>query len=388
MTYSSDSVLTVFDGSKPNKRIHTMCLDFLINKNGNEYAVNGRSMEFADELGSRLFFRKAGYQYHSTARLERCQFSWIGKYSFVSMNAFNLDVAVDGMNTDGLSGGMLWLPGSEYPENINPANTISSVDFLQWMLSSFSRCNEVISALGRNVSDGADLHTFFEYEPLPGTQPQVNVSKISYKDLGISDSNDFFPLHYSINDATGHSIVIEFIAGKMHIYNNPVHVCTNVPEFPVHLQNLRNYVNLQKTNITTASFNSYVVEATGNGTGLLGMPGDLTPPSRFVRAVAITSFADQPVSSDEAMNLAFHILNTTDIPKGVLKEPGEQGAEDYTQWVVSKDLINNVYAIRYYDSPQVTAVRLDDLDWEALDGKCYKPVSSVYHTISNSELGK
>ncbi|MEI8631476.1 linear amide C-N hydrolase [Vibrio sp. PP-XX7] len=49
-----------------------------------------------------------------------------------------------------------------------------------------------------------------------------------------------FPLH----DRTGHSIVIEFIDGKAHIYNNPVHVCTNAPEFPHHISNLRNFVNL------------------------------------------------------------------------------------------------------------------------------------------------
>ena len=67
------------------------------------------------------------------------------------------------------------------------------------------------------------------------------------------------------------------------------------------------------------------------GSGLLSTPGDLIPPSRLVHASTLTYFADPVKTSDEAVNLAIHILNTVDIPHGVV-------SKDYTNWIVAKDL--------------------------------------------------
>ena len=74
-----------------------------------------------------------------------------------------------------------------------------------------------------------------------------------------------------------------------------------------------------------------VLTPIGHGSGLLGTPGDLTPPSRLVRAATLTHFADPVKTKDETVNLAIHILNTVDIPHGV-------ATEDYTNWIVAKDL--------------------------------------------------
>ena len=90
----------------------------------------------------------------------------------------------------------------------------------------------------------------------------------------------------------------------------------------------------------------------GHGSGLLGTAGDLTPPSRLVRPATLTHFADPVNTSDEAVNLAVHILNTVDIPHGV-------ASEDYTNWIVAKDLTHKALYYRTYNDLTVRVVYLD-----------------------------
>ena len=81
-------------------------------------------------------------------------------------------------------------------------------------------------------------------------------------------------------------------------------------------------------------------------------PGDLTPPSRLVRAATLTHFADPVKTSDEAVNLAIHILNTVDIPHGVADK-------DYTNWIVAKDLTHKALYYRTYNDLTVRVIYLD-----------------------------
>ncbi len=101
------------------------------------------------------------------------------------------------------------------------------------------------------------------------------------------------------------------------------------------------------------------IKGLGEGTGLLGLPGDWTPPSRFVRATAI-AHATLPVeSTDAAMLAALHIVNAFDIPKGVVRSP-EGG--DFTAWSSVIDLAGRRYVLRTYDDPTPRILALDDLD--------------------------
>ena len=142
-----------------------MCTDFIISAKDSAF-INGRTMEFAEDLKSNLFFRKAGYRYLNENRPERAQFIWTGKYSYIGVNALGLDCVSDGMNTEGLSGGALWLPESDYLAETNPSNTISNLDFLQWVLSSFSSCNEVVLAMGKTIDVDNKLNTFLSMRTL------------------------------------------------------------------------------------------------------------------------------------------------------------------------------------------------------------------------------
>ncbi len=98
-------------------------------------------------------------------------------------------------------------------------------------------------------------------------------------------------MHMMVTDRSGKVIVIEYLEGKLKITDNPVRVLTNAPSFDWHLTNLRNYVNLSEKPYTSKRIGELTIEPLGGGSGLLGMPGDITPPSRFIRAVAQTMLA-------------------------------------------------------------------------------------------------
>jgi len=170
--------------------------------------------------------------------------------------------------------------------------------------------------------------------------------------------------HAAVHDARGKSMVIEFIGGETKIYDNPIGVMTNKPTFDWQLTNLRNYVNLEPYDRESRQIAGVKIDPAGSGSGWLGMPGDWTPPSRFVRTVQIVNSADPAKDAGEAVNLAAHILNAVDIPLGVIrtKGPANKLMVDYTQWIVIKDLTHRELYFRTYQNLNLKKVSLKKLD--------------------------
>ncbi|GAA5666436.1 choloylglycine hydrolase [Brucella sp. NBRC 14130] len=184
--------------------------------------------------------------------------------------------------------------------------------------------------------------------------------------VGVKQSDMGFvpPVHYTLHDTTGASIVIEPVDGKLKVYDNPLSVLTNAPTFDWHMTNLRNYVNLSPKNVKALKINNETIKQLGEGSGMLGVPGDMTPPSRFVRASANLLSARSVGSGIESVRLAEHILNSFDIPIGLVQ--GEAGEEDkpvdYTQWSTVADMKNDVYYVKTYEEQILRGVSLKDLD--------------------------
>jgi choloylglycine hydrolase len=308
----------------------------------------GRSMEFGMDMKSTVMIVPRGFRLSSPAPGGAEGLSWKAKYGFVGMNALGLDIATDGLNEAGLSVHMLLLPGYAKYQDVGPqdaAHALAHICVANWILSNFASTEEVKEAIGNA--------TVFRYEP-PG--------------IG------FLPLHYAVYDGK-RSIVIEYVNGERHVYDNPVGVMTNSPPFDWQLTNLRNYINLTNLNVDSLKLGSYTLEPIGQGTGLLGIPGDYTPPHRFVRATALAYAALQPATASEGANLAFHILNSVDIPLGAIagRESASNGATtpapnaparaggltyDLTQWVTVSDLTNKIYYFRTYKNLAIRKVEL------------------------------
>jgi choloylglycine hydrolase len=149
-------------------------------------------------------------------------------------------------------------------------------------------------------------------------------------------------LHLVVTDRTGDSIVVEFVKGQMIISDNIAQVLTNAPTYDWHITNLRNYLSLTKEGVAAVAYREGSATAAGQGGGLMGIPGDYQPSSRFVRAAFLRYLATPAQTAAEASQLAAHILNNVDIPLGVVSsKDGTQTVSDYTQWVMIKDLKNN-----------------------------------------------
>ena len=171
-----------------------------------------------------------------------------------------------------------------------------------------------------------------------------------------------FDEHYSVTDKTGESIVIEFTENGRMVHDNTVGAVTNAPPYDFHMLNLRNYVSLSKYAHDVLMLGETPFRPTGEGSGLLGMPGDMTPTSRFVRAAILANFADRVETSKEAVKMAYHILNTVDIPHGVISDHKHEGFADYTSWAVAKDLSNNALYFRTYEDLTIRVVYLDNVE--------------------------
>ncbi len=315
-----------------------MCTDFLLETG--EGFVNGRSMEFGVNLHSRFFFRTEGHSYDQSPleAPKKFGYTWTGKYSFVGMNivhkGLELDFVADGMNTAGMSVGGLWLSETKYGKIKDPKKGLAAEYFVAWILSSFAPCKELKHALRKG-------------------EVQISSSK---------KLSSWTPQHCSVHDALGNSLVIEIIKGKIQIHDNPVRVLTNSPPFKWHLENLRDYTNLRAHDAGEMKFGSLNVKPPGHGSGLVGLPGDWLPTSRFVRAAMMLRYAYPVKTQHDGIILAFHILNAVDIPNGVIRyEPNLEtdDVSDSTEWIAVKDLKRLIYFVRIYDSPLVYSIDLN-----------------------------
>jgi choloylglycine hydrolase len=260
-------------------------------------------------------------------------------------------LVADGMNEKGLVVGMLYLPGyAQYlpPDDTKTAKTIGSWEAVTYLLATCADVEESVTALTKSVHVAQQ-----EFPPF----------------------KQVLPVHYWIGDATGKVVIAEYVGGKLSIHQNPVGSLTNSPPFDWQQINLSNFVNLSPVNVPSKRLGSLEVVNFGQGSGFIGLPGDLTPPSRFVRASLFSQWANPGKTAQETVNLGLHILNTFDIfdgaiksdtahqtanTKGFLKSAGEAQlvSTDTTEWIVAHDRTNLKTYVRTYGGLTIQAVDL------------------------------
>ena len=283
-----------------------------------------RSMEGAVDYQSKVTVVPKGTIYHGTLPDNSPKgLTWTVKYGLVGMNAFGSPLMTDGMNEMGLAVGNLFFPDYADYEPFDPGKaniTLSQYEVATWLLSSYATVAEVRQAMS-------------EVRVVQGPKDVIA------------------PVHFAVHDAQGNSLVIEYVKGKLHIYDNPLGVMTNSPPFDWMIIYLSNFVNLSATNVPQIDLGGVVIKQFGQGSGLVGLPGDFSPPSRLVRMVAFTQLA-LPVKGPQAgLNLAMTIINNVDIPQGVVRDKREKGMiYDITQWAVVADLAGKKYYFRTHDN--------------------------------------
>lgn len=241
---------------------------------------------------------------------------------------------IEGQNAAGLGMSGNFLPGFTTYQTVTRTDTayVSILGFGAWVLGMHGTVAEVRAGLeATKVWADASL-------PSGPTPPTI---------------------HMVFTDRSGASIIVEYVGGQLQIHDNLASVLTNAPPYDWHLLNLRNYLNLSTMGVNARRFAAGNVTTLGQGGGATGLPGDFTPPSRFVRAAFMRHYMAQPKDGADAVTTMGHILNTVDIPLGVAQsQDGDAVVSDYTQWVAIKDLTHNRLVISDY-AHRTTFVTLD-----------------------------
>ncbi|KZN29013.1 hypothetical protein N480_09605 [Pseudoalteromonas luteoviolacea S2607] len=349
----------------------------------------------------------------------------------------NANIATNGMNSEGLTTGTMVLAQSKYQDPLDEHNkpialkgVIYYPSLTTWILSNCATCQDVIDGL--------------QYGQLKVNKhgSKLKESKVAKKDK-IVVANPFIPssvpsamnFHFPVHDALGNSIVLEYVDGQLQITDlNPIGVLTNDPLISWQQENvINNYVNVvpfnfqnddgypDVPNVDVAHRTAYKFHCFSHaqGTGFSGLPGSSTPVDRFVRAAMMSNFsfpvfqllepgevesvklfkknasdyakvynerlpieADIEVGIADATTLAFHILNTVDIPLGTSRDSQGRKVHDYTQWATVADLVNKTFSVRMYQSTQVFEFKLENIDFEGLESH----VHSLDVTIKSVDL--
>ena len=320
------------------------CTGILL-KNADGTIVHGRTVEFGIQLAVDFAVVPRGYSFTGLTPLGDGK-KWTSKYGALGAIVFGNLGIMDGVNEKGLAVGAFYFPTTaEYTPTTaaNQAKSMSSIDFSNWILTQFASVDEVRAAVESGEAVVAPTL-------LPGWPPQVQ------------------PFHWIVYDKSGKSLVIEPIAGKLVLSNNPLGVFTNSPSFDWHMTNLRNYIALNPRDVPPVKFDGKTFQSFGMGAGMLGLPGDYTPPSRFVRAAVFSATAFAAPDPSAGIFSGFHIINNFDIPYGIARvNEGGSTHADQTIFTVMRDPQNLRMYYKTYGDQTIRMIDLNRFDLDAKD---------------------
>ena len=289
----------------------------------------GRTMDFSYPLDPELYIVPRGYQWNNALNTHQI----LNPYSFIGIGQdISPVVFADGVNEMGFAAAVLYFPGYA---SYDPVETASSSAI------SIAAIEMVHFLLGQCVS----------VDQAAAILPTVRI-------VGVKDpvTGTVAPLHWIIADKSGKCMTVEKTKDGLHLMNNPIGVLSNSPAFPWHMANLRNYMNVRTAQSSSETWETVTLSPFGQGGGTFGLPGDFTPPSRFVRASFMKSHTSLPDDEQGAAISCFHILENVSIPKGVVIT--DRGAVDYTQYTAFINLSEKKYFFKTYDNPQVATASL------------------------------
>lgn len=275
--------------------------------------------------------------------------AWTARHNAVAIIALGKPVVVDGLNTAGLSVGMFYHPGFAVYSPYDPAQAATSMamtDLAGFLLTQCATVDEARAAIAR-------------IRVVPIVEPAIGIPA---------------PAHVIVTEASGRAIVIEAHEGTLRIFDTPIGVITNAPGYDWHMTNLRNYVNLSGRGTAPREVDGVNLAPLGEGSGMLGLPGDFTPPSRFIRAAAFAATARPTTGGFDTVQEAFRILDNFNVPVDAVR--GDAGAPGVpqvllsaTQWTTVVDLRTRTLYYHTQFDRTVRRVALGSIDFAALNGQ-------------------
>lgn len=200
---------------------------------------------------------------------------------------------------------------------------------LSFSVQSYSQVGTNLTQLQQNqpTISAVDLGLFVlgQYGTVAEVKAELAKVQVALERVAILGGLNM-PFHYAVHDASGASLVIEFHQGVRTVYDNPVGVMTNAPQFSWHLTNLNNYTFLSNVDHSQASLMGYILMQPSSGTAKIGLPSTDSSVDRFIRAVYYAQFAEKQKDADAAVQMVAHIMNNFDRPRGITIDPPEMGS--------------------------------------------------------------
>lgn len=248
----------------------------------------------------------------------------------------NYPLYYDAVNEAGLGmaglnfpGNAVWQPFDATKDNLSP------FELIPWILGFCKTVDEACTAL-----------------------QQVNPLNEAF-----SPALPLSPLHWLIADAT-RAVTVEFRADGLHLYDNPVSVLTNNPPFEFQLFNLSNYLTLSKEPPQNTFSKGVTLKPYSRGMGALGLPGDLSSASRFVRAAFTKMNSVCATNEEDSVAQFFHILRAVAQQRGCVHLEGDQ--YEYTIYSSCCNTQTGTYYYTTYENQAIHAVHLHSENLESV----------------------
>lgn len=311
----------------------------------------GRNMDLEYSFGQAVQLVPRNFKYKNVVTDETVS----TKYAMIGMGTLidEHPMYAEAMNEKGLTCAGLNFPGyAHYTDEVIEGKTnIPPFDVIPWVLGNFETIEELRPAL----------------------------ENLNLVNKPINSSTPLPTLHWIVSDKNGDCIVIENTKEKLSIFENKVGVLTNSPTFDWHMTNLNQYIGMQPTQPDNTRWHEQDLVAPGQGIGLIGLPGDFSPASRFVRIAFMKSHAVLTDNEHSAVSEFFHMLDNVAMVRGTVVTP--QGRDDITQYSSCMCQEKGIYYYKTYNNSQINVIDMnkEDLDGDKIKIFNYEDKLSINH---------
>ena len=292
----------------------------------------GRTLDYESSYGEEVTVTPRNYPFHfRSAGDSEKHYAMIG----MAHVAGDYPLYYDAVNEKGLGmAGLNFVGNADYKERVNGADNVAQFEFIPWILCQCA-----------SVSEAKEL-----------------LKKINIDNTPFSDKMPLAQLHWIIADKSG-AITVESVREGLKVYDNPAGVLTNNPPFGEQMLNLSNYMNFSPKSPENRFSEQLPLQTYSRGMGALGLPGDLSSQSRFVRVAFVKMNSISGSTESESVSQFFHILGSVDQQRGCCDVGG--GNFEITIYTSCCNADKGIYYYTTYENHQITAV---DMNKENLDG--------------------
>lgn len=313
----------------------------------------GRNLDYEFSFGEKVIVTARNFEFSfRNGKTIKQHFAIIG----MGINNKNFPLYFDATNEKGLSmAGLNFPDNAKYMKKSDGADNVASFEFIPWILT---QCETVKEAC-------------------------ILLDKINITNEDFDKTTKASPLHWIIADKI-ETVVVEQTKDGIKVYNTPIGVLTNNPPFDIQMFNLSNYISISAEEAENTFSDKVELKAYSRGMGGIGLPGDMSSASRFVKTSFLKLNSVYGKTEKEIINQFFHILYSVYQIRGTVKFDGKYEITHYTSCCNTD---KGIYYYTTYNNSQINAVSLFAENLESNGMICYDLISEQKILFQNMSSG-